>query len=35
MAEEYNPELLFQVKMLYIDLKVNDVPIQAFVDSGA
>ena len=32
---ERNPEFYGQVTMLYVDIKVNGVNLQAFVDSGA
>lgn len=35
MAQENFPEFFGQITMLYIDILLNDKPIQAFVDSGA
>ena len=35
MAQEYMPEAYGQIIMLYIELKVNGIQLQAFVDSGA
>lgn len=34
-AIENNPAVFGRVSMLYVDVKVNDYPIKAFVDSGA
>lgn len=34
-ANEFMPEVFASVYMLYIPCKVNNIPIQAFVDSGA
>ena len=34
-ANEFMPEAFASVTMLYIDCTVNNVPLQAFVDSGA
>ncbi|KAJ3435068.1 aspartyl protease ddi-related [Anaeramoeba flamelloides] len=35
MAFQYSPELFVRVEMLYIPCEINNVPILAFVDSGA
>jgi hypothetical protein len=32
---EYYPELMIPVKMLFIDGKINSVPVNIFVDTGA
>lgn len=34
-AQEQFPEFFGQITMIYVDVKVNKHPIQAFVDSGA
>lgn len=34
-AIEHNPAAFAQVSMLYVNVKVNNVPVKAFVDSGA
>ncbi|KAJ3431842.1 aspartyl protease ddi-related [Anaeramoeba flamelloides] len=35
MAFKYSPELFVRVEMLYVPCEINNVPILAFVDSGA
>lgn len=35
LAQEQYPEFFGHIAMLYVDVKVNGTPIQAFVDSGA
>lgn len=32
---EYTPEVFGSVSMLFVNMEVNNVPVQAFVDSGA
>jgi len=34
-AQEQFPEFFGSITMIYVDVKVNDVAVQAFVDSGA